>query len=500
MNNGEIIYLLSIPVLAALSCLVVKGKKWIGRIQTVWMLFLFFSGLNLIKNILSNTRIIAFNNFFYLDALSGLMILLITLVGAVASLYSIGYMTNEVEEKIHNIWKLKGYYVLLNLLVFTMLLTVMVNSIGIIWIAIELTTLISAFLVGYYNKEAPVEASWKYIILCTVGIAFAMIGIVLGYYAVTHAGGIKELGLNWDYLITIANRLDPDLMKIAFIFILIGFGTKAGFAPMHTWLPDAHSEAPTPVSALLSGVLIKCGVYGIIRFAIITNLAIGNLFTSKLILVFGLISIGVSIPFILIQKHIKRLFAYSSLEHIGIIACGLGFANPISIFGALFHMINHAMVKSLMFFTAGNLSLKFRSKDMEHIKGAIQLMPISGVILLVGGLALAGLPPFSIFLSEFYILRGGIEGNYWVSSALFVLFLVIVFGGLSYHLLQMATGEVNNVDNNPITISKGEINRSSILALVIPLVMVCLLGVWIPAPLFKLINEATKVITIGNSI
>jgi len=408
-------------------------------------------------------------------------------------------MTNEVEEKIHNIWKLKGYYVLLNLLVFTMLLTVMVNSIGIIWIAIELTTLISAFLVGYYNKEAPVEASWKYIILCTVGIAFAMIGIVLGYYAVTHAGGIKELGLNWDYLITIANRLDPDLMKIAFIFILIGFGTKAGFAPMHTWLPDAHSEAPTPVSALLSGVLIKCGVYGIIRFAIITNLAIGNLFTSKLILVFGLISIGVSIPFILIQKHIKRLFAYSSLEHIGIIACGLGFANPISIFGALFHMINHAMVKSLMFFTAGNLSLKFRSKDMEHIKGAIQLMPISGVILLVGGLALAGLPPFSIFLSEFYILRGGIEGNYWVSSALFVLFLVIVFGGLSYHLLQMATGEVNNVDNNPITISKGEINRSSILALVIPLVMVCLLGVWIPAPLFKLINEATKVITLDRT-
>ncbi len=500
MHNKEIILFLSMPVLAALSCVFIQDKKWLGRIQSIWMLFLFFLGLNLIKNILQSTNIIAFNNFIYLDALSGLMIFLITLVGTIASIYSIGYMTNEIEEKIHNLWKLKGYYVLLNAFIFTMLLTVIVNSIGVLWIAIELTTLISAFLVGYYNKEAPVEASWKYIILCTVGIAFAMIGIILGYYAVTHAGGVQELGLNWNYLTTIAYKLDPDLMKIAFIFILIGFGTKAGLAPMHSWLPDAHSEAPTPVSALLSGVLIKCGIYGIIRFAIITNLAIGHFFTSNLILIFGLISIGISIPFILVQKHIKRLFAYSSLENIGIIACGLGFANPIAVFGALFHMINHAMVKSLMFFTAGNLSLKFHSKDMEHIKGSIQLMPISGVVLLIGGLALAGSPPFSIFLSEFYILRGGIEGNHWIATALFVLFLVIIFGGLSNHLLQMTLGEVINTKNNPIKILKGEVGRSSILRLVIPLLMVCLLGVYIPGPLFKLINEATKIITLGGSI
>lgn len=500
MSEKEIICLLSIPVLAALSCLFIKNKKWIGRVQTIWMFVLLFSGLNLIREILSSTKIIAFNNFIYLDALSGLMIFLITLVGTIASIYSIGYMTNEIEEKIHNLWKLKGYYVLFNIFILTMLLTVMANSIGIIWIAIELTTLVSAFLVGYYNKEAPVEAAWKYIILCTVGIAFAMIGIILAYYAVTHAGGTKELGLNWNYLITIAHKLDPDLMKVAFIFILIGFGTKAGLAPMHTWLPDAHSEAPTPVSALLSGVLIKCGVYGIIRFAIITNLVIGNFFTSKLILIFGLISLGISVPFILVQKHIKRLLAYHSLEHIGIIACGLGFANPISIFGALFHMINHAMVKSLMFFTAGNLSLKFHSKNMEHIKGAIQIMPVSGIVLLVGGLALAGSPPFSIFLSEFYILRGGFEGNHWFATALFVLFLVIVFGGLSHHILQMALGEIENERSNPVAISKGEISRSSILSLVIPFLMVCLLGIWIPGPLFKLINEATKVITLGSSI
>lgn len=500
MEIDKITLLYSIPVLAALSSLFPKNKNAIGLVQTFWMVCLFVLGLFVVNDILDSDSILKWNNSIYLDALSGLMILLITLVSTIVSIYSIGYMTNEIEEKIHNIWKLKGYYFLLNAFVLSMLLTVTANSIGILWISIELTTLVSAFLVGYYNKEASVEAAWKYIVLCTVGIAFAMIGIVLAYYAVTHAGGTKELGLNWDYLITIADKLDPDLMKVTFIFILVGFGTKAGLAPMHSWLPDAHSEAPTPVSALLSGVLIKCGVYGIIRFAIITNLAIGDSFTSKLILIFGLISIGISVPFILIQKHIKRLLAYHSLEHIGIIACGLGFANPISIFGALFHMINHAMVKSLMFFTAGNLSLKFHSKDMEHIKGAIQLMPISGIVLLVGGLALAGSPPFSIFLSEFYILRGGFEGNHWFATALFVLFLVIVFGGLSHHLLQMALGEIENGRSNPTTISKGEISRSSVLSLAIPFLMVCVLGIWIPGPLFKLINEATKVITLVSSI
>ena len=500
MEATKIIFLYSIPVLAAFSSLLPRNKNVIGLVQTFWMVCLFILGLFVINDILDFTSIRALNDFIYLDALSGLMIFLITLVSTMVSIYSIGYMTNEVEEKIHNTWKLKGYYLLLNAFILSMLLTVTANSIGVLWIAIELTTLVSAFLVGYYNKEAPVEAAWKYIILCTVGIAFAMIGIVLAYYAVTHAGGIKSLGLNWNYLVTVSHKLNPDLMKVAFIFILIGLGTKAGLAPMHTWLPDAHSEAPTPVSALLSGVLIKCGIYGIIRFAIITNLSVGNSFTNKLILVFGLLSIGVSVPFILVQRHIKRLLAYHSLEHIGIIACGIGFANPLSIFGALFHMINHAMVKSLMFFTSGNLALKFHTKDMEHIKGALQIMPISGVILLIGGLALAGSPPFSIFLSEFYILCGGIEGNHWVGSILFLLFLLIVFGGLSHHLLQMAIGPVDNNTERNLTLTRSEINKSSIASLVVPLVFVCMLGVWIPSPLLKLLNEATKIVTAGHMI
>ncbi len=500
MDINKILLLYSIPALAGFSVLLPKNKKIIGLLQASWMVFSFILALFIVKDILSFGFMSMFNNSIYLDALSGLMIFLVTLVGTIVSIYSISYMTNEVEEKIQNIWKLKGYYLLLNAFVFSMLLTVTVNSMGVLWIAIELSTLASAFLVGYYNREAPVEAAWKYIILCTVGIAFAMIGIILAYYAVTHVGGMKSLGLNWDYLVTIAHKLDPDLMKVAFVFILIGFGTKAGLAPMHSWLPDAHSEAPTPVSALLSGVLIKCGIYGILRFAIITNLSVGNDFSNKLILFFGLLSIGISGIFIITQKNIKRLLAYSSLEHIGIIACGIGFANPLAIFGALFHMVNHAMVKSLMFFTSGNLALKFHTKDMEHLKGTIQVMPVSGTILLIGGLALAGSPPFSIFISEFYILSGGIEGNYWVASILFLLFLLIVFGGLSYHFLQMTIGPLNNNVDSNISSTKYKMSKSGVVSMLLPLVLISILGIWMPAPLLKLLNEATKIVTRGHMI
>lgn len=491
-------YLFLIPIITGLICLIPKRIKCIGYTQILGTLILFGVGLFTVKQTLDSGSIYFLNDLIYIDALSALMIFLITLVSLLASIYSIGYMTNQVEEKIHNIWKLKGYYFLINIFILTMLAVVSTNNIGLMWIAIEATTLVSAFLVGYYNKEHPVEAAWKYIILCTVGIAFAMIGIILAYYSATKVGGVRELSLNWDYLIQIAHKLNPELIKIAFIFILIGFGTKAGLAPMHSWLPDAHSESPTPVSALLSGVLIKCGVYCILRFAVLTNIATQENFTGKLLLVFGLISLIIATFFILIQHNVKRLLAYHSLEHIGIITCGLAFGTPIAIFGALIHMINHAMVKTLMFFTSGNLALKYHTKDMTHIRGAINVMPFSGVALLLGGLALAGTPPFSVFLSEFYILRGGIQSHHYIASGLFLLMLVIVFGGLMHHLLEMSIGQVSNTSSEVKEMSKGEISKSSLLALTIPLVVVCLLGFYVPPPLFNLLNEATKIISQGN--
>ncbi len=493
-------YLFLIPIITGFICLIPRIPKYIGYIQGTGMLMLFGIGLTTAKQVLDSGSIYFMKDLVYIDALSALMIFLITLVSLLASIYSIGYMNNQVEERINNVWKLKAYYFLINTFIFAMLVVVSTNNIGVMWIAIEASTLVSAFLVGYYNKERPVEAAWKYIILCTVGIAFAMIGIILAYYAATKVGGVRELSLNWDYLIGIAHKLNPELIKIAFIFILIGFGTKAGVVPMHSWLPDAHSESPTPVSALLSGVLIKCGIYGILRFTILTNIAVGKDFTGKLLLVFGLLSLVIATFFILIQHNVKRLLAYSSLEHIGIITCGLAFGTPIAIFGALLHMINHAMVKTLMFFTAGNLALKYHTKDIPHIHGAINVMPVSGTALLIGGLALAGSPPFSIFLSEFYILRGGIQSHHYIASGLFLLMLVIVFGGLLQHILGMTIGSISNTQYEKTVVVKGEICKSGLVALIIPLILVCLLGCYIPSPLFNLLNEATKIINLGHNL
>lgn len=486
----DINLLFLIPVITAILCLILKNVKWLGYIQILGTSLLFLTVMRLLNKVIKYKTIKAFTNLIYIDAFSGVLLLLISIVSLFVSLYSAGYMTKNAEEIVIPSWKLKKYYCLLNIFILTMLTVVISNNIGLVWVGIEITTLVSAFLVGFYNKDTSIEAAWKYIILCTVGIAFAMIGVILCFYAAIHSGGIESLSLNWDYLFSIAKKFDPNIIKLAFAFILIGYGTKAGLAPMHSWLPDAHSEAPTPVSALLSGVLLKCGLYSIIRFSILANESIGAAFTNNMFLFFGIFSIGLSVPFIITQHQIKRLLAYSSLEHLGIIITGFGIGNGLSVFGALFHMLNHAMVKTLMFFSAGSLVLKFHTKDMSKIKSVIKIMPFTGTIFLIGGLALAGSPPLSIFLSEFYIIRAGVFEKHWIISVLFLLFLVIIFGALMYHIMNMTLG--NNIKEKII---KEKISRIEILALAMPLFIICLLGIWIPKPLFKLLNESVVIVT-----
>lgn len=489
----DINLLFLIPIITAIICLLLKNTKWLGPVQIVGSGLLLLVVVNLLNSIIQYKVLKAFNNMFYADALSGLLVLLISVVGLFVSIYSVGYITNEMEEKSLSSLKLKGYYSLLNLFVVAMIVVVTSNNIGLVWVAIEITTLISAFLVGFYNKPTAIEAAWKYIILCTVGIAFAMIGIILCYYAAIHSGGAESLSLNWDYLLSIAYRFDPAIMKLAFIFILIGYGTKAGIAPMHSWLPDAHSEAPTPVSALLSGVLLKCGVYSIIRFTILANESLGAAFTNNILLFFGIFSVALSVPFIITQNQIKRLLAYSTLEHVGVIVVGLGIGSPISVFGALFHMLNHAMIKTLMFFSAGNLALKFNTKEISKIKGAINIIPFTGTIILIGGLVLAGAPPFSVFLSEFYILSGGFTAKRWILTSFFLFLLVIIFGALMHHMMGIALGIDEDIAEEQ-SLKKGEVNKVSIFALILPLFIICLLGVWIPESLINLLNSSVKII------
>lgn len=493
----EITLLFLINLLTGIFCLIPSSPQWQGRIQTCGMVFLLLLTWQIILEINLNGPLQEFGGLVYLDALSGLMLLLISLIGLLAALYSIGYMGSSIEESGQHPWKLKAYYGLFNLFILTMILMVSLNNLGLFWISIEASTFFSAFLVGYYNKKEPVEAAWKYIILCAVGMALAFIGITLCYFAAIHGGGLEERSLDWTYLMSRTHQLDPALLKVAFIFIFIGFGTKAGLAPLHNWLPDAHSEAPTPVSVLLSGVLIKCALYGIIRFGLITNAAIGSHFTNQFLLFFGLLSLGIAALFILIQRNIKRLLAYSSLEHIGIITVGLGFGSPLAVFGALFHLLNHALAKTLMFFTAGNLAKGYHSKRMANIKGAISLMPLSGVMLLIGGLALAGMPPFSVFLSEFYIVQGGVQDDFPVESIVFILLLMMIFGGLAYHFIKMAVGPSTQSSSDAMSLDETD-HRFAPLALLIPFGLLLLLGFWQPPAFLTLLNNATKIITEGH--
>lgn len=493
----KIALLYLIPLVTGALCFMPKGLQWPGRIQIIGMLLLLGVIASLGMDVYHQGPWHGFRDWIHIDALSVLLLIIVGIVSLLVAIYASGYMTNDVEEKVPHPLKLKGFYGVMNLFIISMLVMVTTNNLGIFWISIEASTLFSAFLVGFYNKKETVEAAWKYIILCAVGIAFALIGLTLGYYAVIEAGLDETRALNIDYLVSMASHLDPNLMKVAFIFVLIGFGTKAGFAPLHNWLPDAYSEAPAPISALLSGALCKCVIYGIIRYSIITNTAVGAHFANQLLLFFGLFSLAVAAPFILVQRNTKRLFAYSSLEHIGIIAVGLGFGTPLAVFGALFHMLNHALIKSTMFFVAGNLGLKYRSRKMSQTQGVIEILPIGGVVLLLGGLALAGSPPFSTFLSEFYIISGGLQTGLWKETVLFIGLLIVIFGGLSYHLIQMAIGPtpIPNFAGRPIP--KGEINRSSIVAFTIPLMLALILGLWQPVFLLNLLHAAERIINGG---
>ncbi|MBI3990690.1 MAG: hydrogenase 4 subunit F, partial [Candidatus Omnitrophica bacterium] len=309
-----------------------------------------------------------------------------------------------------------------------------------LWVAIEMTTLISAFLVGFYNTKNSVEAAWKYIIICSVGIIFALLGTILFSYAFSASDGIKSL--NWHDMAASAGKLDKNILKIAFIFILVGYGTKAGIAPMHTWLPDAHSQAVAPVSALLSGVLLKTAVYAILRFGIIVINGVGFQYFSNLMILLGLISLFVSSSFILVQKDLKRLLAYSSIEHIGIISIGFGLGGPLGFIGAFLHIFNHAVTKSLMFFGAGDIVNAYKKHNMKSIHGVIKALPFTGIMALLGVFALAGFPPFSIFISEIFILIAAFTKGSYVVGGLLLLFLAIIFGAFIYHFGKMLFGNM----------------------------------------------------------
>ena len=303
-----------------------------------------------------------------------------------------------------------------------------------------MTTLVSAFLVGFYNTKESVEAAWKYIIICSMGIVFALLGTILFAYAYSLSGCAKSL--NWSDMVSCAGKMDKNILKIAFIFILVGYGTKAGLAPMHTWLPDAHSQAVAPISALLSGVLLKTAIYAILRFGIIIIKGVGFAYFAHLMILLGVISLIVSSGFILVQKDLKRLLAYSSIEHIGIISIGFGLGTPLACAGALLHVFNHAVTKSFMFFGAGNIVSIYRKHNMNAIRGVIKILPFTGMMMFLVVFALTGFPPFSLFISEMMIIIAAFAKGAYLTGSILLLFLAIIFGAFIHHFGKMLFGNI----------------------------------------------------------
>ncbi|MFA5861695.1 MAG: hydrogenase 4 subunit F [Candidatus Thermoplasmatota archaeon] len=482
-------YLLAAPALTAIAAGLTKSQRFQEMANLVGASVTLVLGAIVTYAVVTTGPQSAAGSFLYADALSALLILVVSLIGFACAMYSIGYMRHEVHEDHFPAARLRLYYVLFHAFVFTMLLVAVSNNLGIMWISIEGTTLASAFLVGFYRQETSLEAAWKYLIIGSVGITLALFGTILVYFSAVHVLGPASGALEWTTLIQIAGQLDPLVLKIAFVFVLIGYGTKAGLAPMHTWLPDAHSQAPTPVSAMLSAVLLNCALYGILRFHAIVSPTLGS-FSNTLLILFGLVSLGIAVPFVLIAKDYKRLLAYSSVEHVGIIALAIGIGTPLALFGGLLHIFNHAIAKSLMFFVAGNLNAKYGTRRIDAIRGALLALPATGIILLAGFLAITGSPPFSVFVSEFTILNAGFASGHYVAVTLYLLFLLLIFAGFLMSMSRMAFGKP------PEGMPRREVSPWNTAAMVFLLAFVVVMGVYLPAFFVDLLHQAGAVIAV----
>lgn len=435
----------------------------------------------------------------YLDALSALLVAAISVVVATACLATGPYMEEERRAGLADEGRLRWYYFWFYAFIASMYLVPLVGNLGLLWVAVEATTLATAFLVGLRRDRAAVEAAWKYVLLCSVGISLALLGTILLYYAALPAVGAPERALTWPALVQAASAMDARLVRLAFVLALVGYGTKAGLAPLHAWLPDAHSQAPAPVSALLSGVLISSAMYALVRFAAVAGRALGGAYPGWLLIAFGLLSLAVAAPFVLVQRDFKRLLAYSSVEHMGVVATGAGLASlggplaGLAGFGAALHLVGHACIKGSLFLAAGRIAQVFATRHTGRVTGAARVLPGSGVAFLVGVVAVTGAPPFALFGSEFAIAQAGLAGGGAPATVAFLALLGVLFGGLIYYGLNLCLG-----DPPP---EAGEVQREDLLstaAVWAPLLLALAAGLALPAPASALLQAAGRIIAGGG--
>ncbi|MBI4528979.1 MAG: hydrogenase 4 subunit F [Deltaproteobacteria bacterium] len=480
------VLLLFPPLLSALlSYLVHPYRVFVARANAWLSLVSLGAALAFAASILAGSEAPTFGpgELLRADGLSALLMVCVAAVATLALLFSTGFGGKSH----YDAGQLRRYHIFVNLFIFAMLLAVSANNVGIMWIAVEATTIFSAMVIPLALTKASVEASWKYILISSVGITLAFVGTVLAYFDFVALSGRVDNALNWPVLLSAAPRLDPEVIRLAFVFLLVGFGTKAGIAPMHTWLPDAHSEAPSPLSAMMSGVLLAVALYAITRWKVVADAALGPAFSNQLLLMLGLFSLVVAAFSLVIQRNYKRMLAYSSIEHTGLICIGLGLG-PLGIFAAFLHLVCHTMAKSMLFLLSGEVLRRYQSTQMERVSGLLKVMPWTGTLFMVGILAIVGLPPFGLFISEFALIRAGFAaGRPGLMAAVLVL-LAVGFVALVRHSNRMLYGAP------PQGVAIGDVSRWRMAPLLVSVGVLAALGITLPAPLEALLNEVVKVV------
>jgi hydrogenase-4 component F len=474
--------ILVLPIVTAVLCWIpATGKRTAAPLTVASSVALLALSVDVALRVVRFGDLVAVSGWLEADALGVLILVLVAAVGVTASLFSFGYMPVTT----HDRGRLHHYYGNLNLFIFSMVGVPLLAVPSVTWLAVEFTTLLSVLLVGYESNREALEAAWKYAMLTLTGAAIALFGFLVLFWAMQSAGGSDY---TWGGLTVLGPRMSPVLMKTAYLTILVGFGTKVGLVPLHTWLPDAHSQAPTPVCALLSGVETSAILYVILRLMPIAHSSLG-VATEQWALAFGLISVGVA-AFLLIQVHdYKRLFAYSTVEHMGIIltAAGLGAGAR---YGAMYQILSHAFTKSFCFFAAGVVLMAFGTREIAAIRGIIRTAPIAGCALLLGSLGIAGAPPFAVFLGEFAILRAGTAHGQYLAVGLLAVFLVIAFFGILLHVNRMVFGPP--ADNGNVRVTPLPISCK--IALFLAGVPVVIFGLYVPHSLYELLGRAAALI------
>ena len=437
-----LLFILGIPLFGGAVLAFMGHRDFARDINVAFSLGTFVAACVLTAQIIADGPILVWNKQFFIDPLNVFLVTLTAFVGLTTAIFSRPYMRVEQDHGKMTPKRMRLYHSMYQLFSFTMLLGLTTNNLGILWVSMEAATLTTVLLVSVYRTAASLEAAWKYFILCGVGIAQALFGTVLLYMAAEKVLGPESATLLWTSLDVIKLQLDPAIVTLAFAFLLIGYGTKVGMVPLHSWLPDAHAEGPTPVSAVLSGLLLNMAMYAVLRCKVLTDGSLQRPLAGQLMMGFGLLSLVVASFFLSRQKDVKRMFSYSSIEHMGLITFAFGMGGPVANFAGLLHMTVHSLVKSAIFFTVGHATQKAGTQVMSEIRGLIKVNPTVGWGLMLGVMAILGMPPFGVFASEFLILTTAMREQPWATPFLFIS-LGVAFASILTRVLPMVFGETS---------------------------------------------------------